>query len=70
MGARSGATDQEQQCETADQLVHERLLLATSLPKAGIVTLQIVDCGYSNAKTRLQSFFMLITVQPFFFASS
>src|SRR6478735_3698196 len=42
MGARSGAADQEQQCETADQLVHERLPLATSLPKAGIVTMQIV----------------------------
>jgi hypothetical protein len=38
MGARSGA-DQEQQRETADQLIHERLLLATSLPKAGFVTL-------------------------------
>jgi len=25
---------------------------------------------YSNAKTRFQSFFMLITVQPLFFASS
>jgi hypothetical protein len=25
---------------------------------------------YSNAKMRFQSFFMLITVQPFFFASS
>ena len=25
---------------------------------------------YSNANTRFQSFFMLITVQPFFFASS
>jgi hypothetical protein len=26
--------------------------------------------NYSNAKMRFQSFFMLITVQPFFFASS
>ena len=26
--------------------------------------------GYSNAKTRFQSFFMLITVHPFFLASS
>jgi hypothetical protein len=39
MGARSGAADQEQQCGSADQLIHERLLLATSLPKAGFVTL-------------------------------
>ena len=36
MGARSGA-DQDQQRETADQLIQERLLLA-SLPEAGIVT--------------------------------
>ena len=28
------------------------------------------DCGYSNAKIFFQSFFMLMTVQPFFFASS
>ena len=71
MGARSGA-DQEQQRETADQLIHERLLLATSLPKVGIENLadRTLDCGYSSAKMRFQSFFMLITVQPFFFASS
>jgi len=29
-----------------------------------------IVAGYSNAKMRLQSFFMLITVQPFVFASS
>jgi hypothetical protein len=29
-----------------------------------------VSLAYSNAKMRLQSFFMLITVQPFCFASS
>jgi hypothetical protein len=42
MGARSGAADQEQKCDSADQLIHQFLLLATSLPKVGIVTLQIV----------------------------
>ncbi len=31
---------------------------------------RLVDCGYSNAKIFFQSFFMLMTVQPFFFASS
>ena len=41
MGARSGSANQDQQCETADELIRERLLLATSLPKAGFVTLQI-----------------------------
>jgi len=28
-----------------------------------------IRLGYSNAKMRFQSFFMLITVQPFCFAS-
>src|SRR6478735_811717 len=32
MGARSGAADQEQQCETADHLVHELLLLRPRAP--------------------------------------
>src|SRR6478672_9049266 len=32
MGARSGAADQEQQCETADQLIHELLLLRPRAP--------------------------------------
>jgi hypothetical protein len=46
--------------------------LATSLPKAGIENFadRRLDCGYSNAKMRFQSFFMLTTDQPFFFASS
>ena len=35
MGARSGAADQKQY-DTADQLIHERFLLAASLPKVGI----------------------------------
>ena len=56
MGARSGA-NQDQQCDTADELIRERLLLATSLPKAGFVTLQIVRSTMD-------------TDQPFFFASS
>src|SRR5262249_20437166 len=35
-----------------------------------ISTRRALNVGYSNAKMRFQSFFMLITVQPSFFASS
>jgi hypothetical protein len=35
-----------------------------------ISTQRALNVGYSNAKIRFQSFFMLITVQPSFFASS
>jgi hypothetical protein len=35
-----------------------------------ISTRRALIVGYSNAKMCFQSFFMLITVQPFFFASS
>jgi hypothetical protein len=35
-----------------------------------ISTQRALNVGYSNAKMRFQSFFMLITVQPSFFASS
>ena len=69
--ARSGV-DQEQQRDTADQLIHKRLLLA-DLSAPGRHR-HLADCTldscYSNAKMRFQSFFMLITDQPFFFASS
>jgi hypothetical protein len=34
-----------------------------------ISTQRALNVGYSNAKMRFQSFFMLITVQPSFFAS-
>jgi hypothetical protein len=46
VGARSGA-DQDQQRDTADKLVHERLLLATSLPQA-----DMSPCRSSTAATR------------------
>ena len=43
-----------------------------TLPLDGIVSLNPSLFGdpYSNAKMRFQSFFMLMTVQPSFFASS
>ena len=65
MGARSGAADQEEQREDADRLIHERLLLATSLGRHRDLEDRTLACGYSNAKTRFQSFFMLITVAEF-----
>lgn len=31
---------------------------------------RFIENGHSNEKTRFQSSFMLMTIQPFFFASS
>jgi hypothetical protein len=71
MGARSGAADQEQQCETADQPIHGASCWRPLRPRPAYhLADRRLDCRYSNAKMRRQSFFMLITVQPFFFASS
>ena len=79
MGARSAAADQEQQCDTADQLIHELLPLAAlssvwseprPITRHTIIADYTLEACYSNGKMRRQSFFMLITVQPSFFASS
>jgi hypothetical protein len=57
--------------DAAVDLCDPRFFPELFLERATTVTCHaLIDhCG-SNAKMRFQSFFMLITVQPFFFASS
>jgi hypothetical protein len=54
----------------APDCASDRLLQKAAMVSGATTRFFIATAHYSNANMRFQSFFMLITVQPSFFASS